>query len=155
MKIFAAAVSFLFAAAGVATADEDDNAMTVTASGSFEVKLAPLDTHASADTLGRMSIDKVFTGDLEATSKGEMLTAMTGTEGSAVYVAIERVEGTLDGRQGSFVLHHRGVMHAGEQELEIFVVPESGTGELRGISGKMQIRIEEGKHFYEFEYRLP
>ena len=102
-----------------------------------------------------MSIDKTFHGDLEATSHGEMLTAMTGVKGSAVYVAIERVTGTLNGKRGSFVLHHRGVMHDGEQELEVIVVPDSGTGELEGISGEMKIRIEDGKHFYDFKYGLP
>jgi hypothetical protein len=101
-----------------------------------------------------MSLDKQFHGDLEATSKGEMLTAMTEVKGSAGYVAIERVSGTLHGRTGSFVLLHRGIMTGGGQELSLTVVPDSGSGELVGLAGKMQIKIVEGKHFYEFEYTL-
>jgi hypothetical protein len=126
------------------------------ASGTFEVKLAPLaDDKGEGSTLGRMSIDKQFHGDLDATSKGEMLTAMTEVKGSAGYVAIERVSGVLDGRKGSFVLLHRGIMTGGGQELSLTVVPDSGSGELVGIAGTMEIKIVEGKHFYEFEYTLP
>jgi hypothetical protein len=125
------------------------------ASGVFEVKLAPLaEDKGEGSTLGRMSIDKQFQGDLEATSKGEMLTAMTEVKGSAGYVAIERVIGRLQGRQGSFVLLHRGIMTGGGQELSLTVVPDSGSGELVGLTGKMDIKIAEGKHFYEFEYTL-
>ena len=125
------------------------------AKGSFEVSLAPLDLHYGNDgKQGRMSIAKTFHGDLDATSQGEMLTATTDEKGSAVYVAIERVEGELHGRKGSFMLHHRGVMHGGNQQLDVRVVPDSGTGELQGISGEMEIRIEDGKHFYEFRYDL-
>ena len=125
------------------------------ASGTFEVKLAPLaDDKGQGSTLGRMSIDKQFHGDLEATSKGEMLTAMTEVKGSAGYVAIERVTGTLHGHKGSFVLLHRGIMTGGGQELLLTVVPDSGSGELVGLAGKMDIKIAEGKHFYEFEYTL-
>jgi hypothetical protein len=102
-----------------------------------------------------MSIDKKFSGDLEATSKGEMLTAMTEVKGSAGYVAIERVNGTLHGRSGTFVLQHSGTMTRGAPELSLTVVPDSGTGQLVGLAGKMTIKIEEGKHFYEFDYRLP
>jgi hypothetical protein len=125
------------------------------ASGTFEVKLAPLaEDKGEGSTLGRMSIDKQFHGDLEATSKGEMLTAMTEVKGSAGYVAIERVSGTLQGRQGSFVLLHRGIMTGEGQELSLSVVPDSGSGELVGLAGKMDIKIAEGRHFYEFEYTL-
>src|ERR1039457_6514397 len=125
------------------------------ASGTFEVRIAPLaDDKGEGSTLGRMSIDKQFHGDLEATSKGEMLTAMTEVKGSAGYVAIERVSGTLQGRQSSFVLLHRGMMTGEGQELSLSVVPDSGSGELVGLSGKMDIKIAEGKHFYEFEYTL-
>jgi hypothetical protein len=127
------------------------------ASGSFSVKLQPLPTAASAEsgsTLGRMSIDKTFSGTLNASSKGEMLTAMTAVKGSAGYVAIERVTGSLDGKAGSFVLQHFGIMHNGTQRLELEVVPASGSGELAGLSGKMAIRIENGQHYYDFDYQL-
>ena len=125
------------------------------ASGTFEVKLAPLaEDKGDGSTLGRISIDKQFHGDLEATSKGEMLTAVTEVKGSAGYVAIERVSGTLHGRKGSFALLHRGVMTGGLQELWLTVVPDSGSGELVGLAGRMEIKIDGGKHFYEFEYAL-
>lgn len=105
-------------------------------------------------SLGRMSIDKTFEGDLQGTSRGEMLTAMGSVKGSAVYVAIERVTGTIDGRSGTFVLAHRGTMTRGAQSLEITVVPDSGTGQLAGISGTMAITIVNGKHLYDLEYSL-
>lgn len=101
-----------------------------------------------------MSIDKQFHGDLEATSKGEMLTAGTSVKGSAGYVAIERVSGTLGSRGGTFVLQHTGTMTRGAPQLTITVVPDSGTGQLVGLVGKMGIKIENGKHFYDFEYTL-
>jgi len=125
----------------------------VTASGPFEVKLASL---TAPDALpGRMSIDKQFHGDLEATSKGEMLMAAAAVKGSAGYVAIERVEGTLHGRAGSFLLQHNATMARGAGELNIIVIPDSGTGELSGLSGKMMINIApDGAHMYEFEYEL-
>ena len=128
------------------------------ASGTFEVKLVPQkpdNKEAESANLGRMSIDKKFSGDLEATSKGEMLSAMTDVKGSAGYVALERVSGTLHGRNGTFVLQHTGTMTRGAPELSITVVPDSGTGQLVGLASKMTIKIEEGKHFYEFDYRLP
>jgi hypothetical protein len=129
--------------------------MSKNASGTFEVKLAPLaEDKGEGSSLGRMSIDKQFHGDLEATSKGEMLTAMTEVKGSAGYVAIERVSGTLQGRKGSFVLLHRGIMTCGGQDLSLIVVPDSGSGLLVGLTGKMEIKIVEGKYFYEFEYAL-
>lgn len=126
------------------------------AAGTFEVKLAP---HPLADTqadplLGRLAIDKQFSGDLHGTSKGEMLSARTATENSAGYVAIERVTGTLGGKKGSFVLQHSGTMTRGEQHLQITVVPDSGTGELAGLTGTMSIRNEGGKHSYELTYRF-
>ena len=125
------------------------------ASGTFEVKIAPLaEDKGEGSSLGRMSIDKLFHGDLEATSKGEMLTAMTDVKGSAGYVAIERVSGALQGRTGNFVLLHRGIMTGGGQELSLTVVPDSGSGELVGLGGKMDIKIVDGKHSYEFEYTL-
>jgi hypothetical protein len=131
--------------------------MTTCASGTFEVKLNPLvsDDNAEDATLGRMSIDKHFHGDLEATSKGQMLTAGTGVKGSAGYVAIERVSGTLHGRSGTFVLQHSGTMTRGAPQLTITVVPDSGTGQLAGLAGKMAIKIADGKHSYDFDYTLP
>jgi hypothetical protein len=102
-----------------------------------------------------MAIDKQYHGELEGQGVGEMLSAMTTTEGSAGYVAVERVTGTLHGRRGSFVVQHSGTMARGAQSLSISVVPDSGTGELAGIAGTMRIRIEERKHFYEFDYILP
>jgi hypothetical protein len=102
-----------------------------------------------------MSIDKEFKGDLAGTSKGQMLAAMTAVKGSAGYVAIEKVTGTLHGRTGSFILQHSGIAAGKDQRLTIVVVPDSGTGELTGIAGTFNIRIEGGKHFYEFDYTLP
>ena len=106
-------------------------------------------------TVGRSSIDKRFHGPLHATSRGEMLTAVTSVKGSAGYVAIERVTGTLDGRAGTFVLQHDATMTRGAPELTIVVVPDSATGGLAGLAGRMGIRIEGGKHFYDFDYTLP
>ncbi|HME92157.1 MAG TPA: DUF3224 domain-containing protein [Myxococcaceae bacterium] len=133
-----------------------ERAMTRHATGTFEVKLNPQapDEKAAAATLGRMSIDKQFRGDLEGTSKGEMLTAVTNVKGSAGYVAIEHVTGTLHGRKGAFVLQHSGTMSRGAQQLTITVVPDSCTGQLAGLAGKMSIQIADGKHSYEFEYTL-
>lgn len=130
--------------------------MSTHATGTFQVKLTPipLDDKAADPTLGRMSIDKQFHGDLEATSKGEMLSAGTSVKGSAGYVAIERVTGTLAGRSGAFALQHTGIMTRGAPQLTITVVPDSGTGELAGLAGKMSIQIADGKHSYDFEYTL-
>jgi hypothetical protein len=127
------------------------------ARGSFDVTLNPLAPYNAVEDakLGRMSIDKVFKGDLAAVSKGEMLSAFTDTKGSAGYVAIERVSGTLQGRAGAFVLQHNATMTRGAPALNIFVVPDSGTGELKGLIGKMNIIIADGKHSYEFDYALP
>ncbi len=126
------------------------------ASGAFEVTLTPqaTDTDSAGTALGRMSIEKQFHGDLEGTSKGEMLTAGTPVKNSAGYVAIERVSGVLEGRRGSFILQHTGMMTRGAPELTIIVVPDSGTGELAGLSGRMTITIADGTHSYDFEYRL-
>ena len=128
--------------------------MTTHASGTFEVKLTPQGTYEKDSTLGRMSIDKQFHGDLEGTSKGEMLTGMTSVKGSAGYVAIEKVSGTLHGRRGTFILQHTGTMTRGAPQLSVTVIPDSGTGELAGLTGKMTIKIADGKHSYEFEYAL-
>lgn len=130
--------------------------MAVRVSGSFDVTLTPQTTDESSGiTLGRTAIDKQFHGPLEGTSKGEMLTALTSVKGSAGYVAIERVTGTLGGRTGTFVLQHDATMTRGAPQLAIVVVPDSGTGELEGLTGTMGIRIEGGKHFYDFEYTIP
>jgi hypothetical protein len=129
--------------------------MTTQASGIFEVKLNPQkpdNIQAESAKFGRMSIDKQFHGDLEATSQGEMLAAMTDVKGSAGYVAVERVSGTLHGRIGTFVLQHSGTMTRGVPELSVTVVPDSGTGALLGLTGKMAIKVDGGKHSYEFEY---
>jgi len=131
--------------------------MPTHASGTFEVKLnpQPSDDKVGDPTIGRMSIDKQFHGDLEGTSKGQMLTAMTDVKGSAGYVAIERITGTLHGRNGTFALQHTGTMQRGAPQLSVTVVPDSGTGQLVGLAGKMEIKIVDGKHSYEFEYTLP
>jgi hypothetical protein len=131
--------------------------VTTHATGTFEVKISPqaADDKASDPTLGRMLIDKQFHGDLEATSKGQMLTAMTDVKGSAGYVAIEQVSGTLNGRHGTFILQHSGTMTHGVPQLSVTVVPDSGTAQLVGLAGKMEIKITDGKHFYDFEYTLP
>jgi hypothetical protein len=130
--------------------------MNVRAHGTFEVQLDPQapGEHAQAANLGRMSIDKRFQGDLEGSSQGEMLTVNTDVEGSACYVALERVSGSLHGRSGSFVLVHRGVMTRGAPHLTITVVPDSGSGRLAGIAGTMAIEIVDGEHRYEFEYTM-
>ena len=131
--------------------------MTRVASGTFTVSMDPLAfEHAEEEyRLGRMSIDKQISGDLTATTMGQMLSAMTGVEGSAGYVAIERVSGELNGKRGTFVLQHSGTMNRGVPSLVVTVVPDSGTDELVGLEGEFQINIEAGKHSYEFTYRLP
>ena len=126
------------------------------AKGSFSVALQPLIFEgADAESrLGRRSIDKQISGDLVATTQGQMLSAMTGTQGSAGYVAIERVTGVLDGKRGAFVLQHTGLMNRGIPSLSVVVVPDSGTDELAGLSGEFKIDIVDGKHLYEFTYRF-
>jgi Protein of unknown function (DUF3224) len=129
--------------------------MTTGASGTFEVQMNPqgLEDKSEGVTLGRMSLDKKFSGDLDGTSKGEMLTALTPVKGSAGYVAIERVTGTMQGRRGSFVLQHSGIMTCGRRNSRS-PVPDSDTGELAGIAGEMKIIIAGGKHSHEFDYTL-
>lgn len=126
------------------------------ASGTFEVKLNPLPVYDGADgsPLAHFSLDKQFRGDLDATSKGEMLSAGTSVKGSAGYVAIERVTGMLHGRRGSFILQHNGTMTRGAAQLTVSVVPDSGADELTGLTGAMAIIIADGKHSYEFSYTL-
>lgn len=129
------------------------------ATGTFEVKLQPqggIGPEADdGNSLSRLSLDKRFSGDLVGTGIGEMLAARAAVPTSASYVAIERVTGTLDGRSGSFVLVHRGVMQGERQQLEVQVSPGSGTGALAGITGTLAIRIEQGQHFYDLSYALP
>jgi hypothetical protein len=126
------------------------------ASGTFEVKVIPPAPNGEAgdSIVGRMSLDKQFQGGLAATSKVEMLTARTQVKGSAGYVAIEWVSGTLDGRSGAFALQHSGTMTRGVPQLAVTVVPDSGTEQLAGLTGSMTINITDGKHFYNFEYTL-
>ncbi|MFP3426057.1 DUF3224 domain-containing protein [Pseudoalteromonas sp. SIMBA_162] len=125
--------------------------------GQFKVALAPLDGYAKGQNginLGRMSIDKTFTGKLNASSQGEMLSAMTPVQGSAGYVAIEQVIGELEGKKGSFVLQHFGTMDKGQDSLILTVISDSGTDGLEGLAGSMKIRIENGVHYYDFQYTL-
>ena len=130
--------------------------MATHASGTFEVKITPQapDDKSADATVDRYSFDKQFHGDLEGTSKGKMLAVGSAAKGSGGYVAMEQVAGTLNGRSGTFVLQHSGTMTHGAQQLSVTVVPDSGTGQLVGLSGKMTITIADGKHSYDFEYTL-
>jgi hypothetical protein len=130
--------------------------VTKRAAGPFDVKLLPLTTAYSGDDapLARMSLDKKYSGDLDATAVGEMLSAGTAVKNSAGYVAIEKVTGTLHGRDGSFTLQHSATMNRGAPSLSITVIPDSGTGALAGITGSLQIIIEGKKHSYVFDYSL-
>lgn len=127
------------------------------AEGTFEVKIQPLEAspQLAGEGLARMSLDKVFDGDMIGTGSGEMLSAMGGVDGSASYVAIERIDATLGGRSGSFVLRHAGTMRRGEPSLSVEVVPDSGRGELMGLEGRLAIDIVDGVHRYSFDYSLP
>ena len=124
--------------------------------GEFDVKMNPeaLSAVAADSGVGRMSLDKRYHGALDASGKGEMLGYMDGALGSGAYVALERVEGSLEGRSGSFLLHHTGVMTRGAPSLAVVVVPDSGRDGLAGLSGMLDIRIEGGKHYYDFDYAL-
>lgn len=130
--------------------------MPAHATGPFDVKVTPQDDKSDDPLLGRMTLDKQYHGDLDATGKGQMLTAGSAVKGSGAYVAIQKVTGTLQGRTGSFVLQHTGIMTQNTPQLTITVVPDSGTGQLAGIAGKMTIIIAAGgKHSYDLEYSLP
>lgn len=131
--------------------------MSLVARGEFVVRLVPLpfEGQAEGSKIARMSIDKTIAGDLVATSSGQMLSAMTEVKGSAGYVAIEKVDGVLQGRKGTFVLQHTGSMKQGSPSLSVTVVPDSGTDELEGLAGEFRIIIANGKHSYEFRYTLP
>ena len=133
---------------------ENKPKMTTHATGTFEVKMTPQTTADKDAVVGKYSLDKKFSGDLEGTSQGEMLAIGTAVEGSAGYVAMEKITATLNGRKGTFALQHSGTMTRGAGQLTITVVPDSGTGELAGLSGRMDIKIADGKHYYDFEYAI-
>jgi hypothetical protein len=124
------------------------------AAGTFEVNLTPEEDKSGDGILGRMTIDKQFHGDIEGSSKGLMLMAGTAVQGSAGYVALEKVSGSVNGRTGTFYLQHNGIMNRGEGQLNVVVIPDSGTEELTGLQGSLTIKIAEGEHFYEFDYTL-
>ena len=124
------------------------------AQGTFTVDIHPL-APAPAEGIGRFSINKTIHGDLEATTKGEMFTGGDPKVGAAGYVAIELVTGALNGKHGSFALQHFATMDGNGPSMQVIAVPGSGTGELKGIEGAFTIRVENGQHFYEFEYALP
>jgi hypothetical protein len=169
IRALAIATACLFSAAALAsfaftrthspiqTAAQNGAPVTKHATGPFDVKLSPLgeDDKAQGSTLARYSLDKQYHGDLDATAKGTMLTAGTDVKGSAGYVAIERVTGKLNGLTGSFVLQHSGTLTRGAPVQSITVVPDSGTGQLTGLSGKLTVIIDAGKHSYAFDYTLP
>ncbi len=130
--------------------------MTKNARGTFDVTMVPrAPADETANPIGRMSLEKRFHGDLEATSAGQMLAFRTEIPGSAGYVAMERVSGTLAGRAGTFVLQHTGTMKRGEPSLEITIVPDSGTDQLAGLAGTMGIEVEGDQHYYSLTYSLP
>jgi hypothetical protein len=132
--------------------------VTQHAKGTFEVKVTPLaaEENIGDPTIGRLSLEKTFIGDIAGTSKGQMLGSQGETEkDTGGYVAMERITGTLNGKKGGFSLQHHGTMGGGKFEMNVYVVPGTGTGELAGIAGTMKIKIEGGKHFYELDYTLP
>lgn len=154
----AIALLALFSCLGFAAGPQSpkESSVSTHATGTFEVKLTPQPDAGGPDaTPGRMLIDKQFHGALEGTSKGQMLTAGSSVKGSAGYVAIEKFTGTLDGRSGTFALQHSGTMTRGAFQLTITVVPDSGTDQLTGLAGSMNIIIADGKHSYTFDYTLP
>jgi uncharacterized protein DUF3224 len=157
----AAVIALLLAAAGsTQTKDSKPQAQGGTpvmkhATGTFEVKTKPQADPGSDPNLTRLTLEKQFHGDLEGSSKGQMLGAYTDVKGSAGYVAMEKVDGKLNGRSGTFMLQHSGTMQGGKLQLSVTVVPDSGTGELTGLAGTMKIIMAEGKHSYDFEYSLP
>ena len=153
MKLALALFALLFSI----SSQQKESPMTHHATGTFDVKLLPLDPAFKSDdnSVGRFSIDKQFHGDLDAASKGEMLSGMGTVKGSGGYVAIERVTGTLAGRSGTFLLQHNGTMQNGVFHLNVIVIPDSGTNQLAGLDGSMQIIIKDGHHSYDFTYTLP
>lgn len=151
MKALFAVAGLILAAA--APAESIREPFMFHATGEFEVSLKPVS--ASEEPVMRMSIDKLFHGDLEATSVGQMMAGGNEANGARVYVALETVAGTLKGLQGSFILAHRGTMSANGQALSVIIVPDSGTDQLKGIAGNLDIDIRDGKHFYTIDYTLP
>ena len=137
--------------------DQQISLNMIKVNGTFQVKMTPLETNTNSKTemkMGRMSLEKSFHGPLSGDSNGEMLTAMTTTKGSAGYVAIEQFEGTLENKNGTFILQHFGIMHNQENRLILEIVPASGTHDLEGISGQMEINLVDGQHEYILEYAL-
>lgn len=129
----------------------------INAEGEFQVELKPIDSHAegvNGNTLGRMSILKRYSGSMQGESSGEMLTALSQIKGSAGYVAVEQFIGELDGKQGTFVMQHYGLMDNGHESLVVDIVPDTGTGDLTGIRGKLTILVENGEHFYQLDYEM-
>jgi hypothetical protein len=153
MRLFFA-IALALAIPNSASAQQKEVPMTQHAHGTFTVKVQPL-TPAPAEGLSRFSLDKQIRGDLEATSKGEMLGGGDYKQGTAGYVAIEMITGTLNGKHGSFALQHSSTMDKSGNKMNIIVVPGSGTGELKDITGTFTIKIENGQHFYDFDYTLP
>ncbi|WP_229421822.1 DUF3224 domain-containing protein [Massilia aquatica] len=149
----AAALSLL---AALPTASAQAAPVLLHASGPFEITIIPAGTpeKEGRTATARMALDKRYAGELAASGEGTMLTAVSDVKGSAAYVAIERVSGTLAGRTGSFVLQHAGTMRGGTSQATITIVPDSGTGELSGISGSLALSVVDGKHFYALEYTL-
>ncbi len=127
------------------------------AKGTFEVTMAPQPAQEGVGdaNIGRMGLDKQYSGDLVATGKGQMLAIRSAVEGSAGYVALEKVSGTLHGRSGAFALQHSGTMARGVPQLMVSIVPDSGSDDLEGLAGTLTITQSDGKHFYDFEYTLP
>ena len=128
-----------------------------TTSGSFTVQISPQAAEAGVgdESIARMGLHKAFEGGLRGEARGQMLAMRTPVDGSAVYVALDRFEGELDGLSGGFSLHHRGVMDAGVPALEVWVAPDSGSGALAGLRGRLDIRVEGKEHYYQFDYSLP
>ena len=148
--------AFVSSALAQTTATPKEAPVTLLAAGPFDVKVTAQDDKSDDPLLARMTLDKQYHGDLEATGKGQMLTAGTSVKGSGAYVAVEKVSGTLKGRTGTFVLQHSGTMTQNKPQLTITIVPDSGTGQLAGVSGTMTITIApDGKHSYDLEYTLP
>jgi len=155
---FRAALLLLFPICVIALrAAQKETPMPHHATGTFEVKVIPLDPAFKSEdnSIGRFSLDKQFHGALEATSKGEMLSGMGTVKCSVAYVALELVTGILDGRAGTFILQHNGTMQNGVYHLNVIVVPDSGSAQLTGLQGSMEIIIKDGKHSYDFTYSLP
>jgi len=145
----------LFCVAQATIPAHKEGTVTQVANGPFDVKITPQDDKSDDPLLSRLLLDKQYHGDLDAIGNGQMLTAGTGVKGSGAYVAIEKVSGSLKGRKGTFILQHTGIMTQNKPELSINVVPDSGTGDLTGLSGKMKINIApDGKHSYELQYTL-